>query len=248
MPCGALVVSALDQVAWLLNLRGGDVECNPVFFAYAVVTATGTSGEAKSGGGGECFLFIGRGDPKRATKKTKPKPPLLPPESPESPGNDPFGLVDGPFGWLPPEVRAQLADAMVALKPYASLAEELPNILAALHRPYEPARAPAATAAEEGEPGTLEASPNGGSVNSSVAAPASTSKLGVMVEKSSCAMAVADACRMVGPWVELVAVAVSPISAFKVGPHLRRSGRNHQSSPGRIWRLASSSDGSSSPD
>ncbi|KAJ8613881.1 hypothetical protein CTAYLR_008685 [Chrysophaeum taylorii] len=34
----ALVVAALDEVCWLLNVRGGDVECNPVALAYAVVT------------------------------------------------------------------------------------------------------------------------------------------------------------------------------------------------------------------
>lgn len=34
----ALVLSALDEVAWLLNLRGNDVPYNPVFVAYAVVT------------------------------------------------------------------------------------------------------------------------------------------------------------------------------------------------------------------
>ncbi|KAF8647224.1 hypothetical protein AX16_006843 [Volvariella volvacea WC 439] len=33
-----LVVSALDEVAWLFNLRGSDIDYNPVFFAYAVVT------------------------------------------------------------------------------------------------------------------------------------------------------------------------------------------------------------------
>uniref|UniRef100_U3JI13 Xaa-Pro aminopeptidase 1 n=1 Tax=Ficedula albicollis TaxID=59894 RepID=U3JI13_FICAL len=31
------VVTALDEVAWLFNLRGFDVEYNPVFFAYAVI-------------------------------------------------------------------------------------------------------------------------------------------------------------------------------------------------------------------
>lgn len=36
----AVIVSALDQVAWLFNLRGADIECNPVFFAYAAVTQT----------------------------------------------------------------------------------------------------------------------------------------------------------------------------------------------------------------
>lgn len=33
-----LVVSALDEIAWLLNLRGSDIEYNPVFFSYAIVT------------------------------------------------------------------------------------------------------------------------------------------------------------------------------------------------------------------
>ena len=33
----AMVVSALDEVAWLLNLRGSDVDFNPVFIAYVVV-------------------------------------------------------------------------------------------------------------------------------------------------------------------------------------------------------------------
>lgn len=34
----ALVVTALDEVAWLFNLRGSDVVYNPVFFAYALIT------------------------------------------------------------------------------------------------------------------------------------------------------------------------------------------------------------------
>jgi Xaa-Pro aminopeptidase len=33
-----LLISALDEVAWLLNLRGSDVAYNPVFFAYVAVT------------------------------------------------------------------------------------------------------------------------------------------------------------------------------------------------------------------
>ncbi|CAG8501195.1 11499_t:CDS:2, partial [Acaulospora colombiana] len=32
------VVSALDEIAWLFNLRGSDVKFNPVFFAYALIT------------------------------------------------------------------------------------------------------------------------------------------------------------------------------------------------------------------
>lgn len=33
------LVSALDEVAWLFNLRGSDIPFNPLFFAYAIVLA-----------------------------------------------------------------------------------------------------------------------------------------------------------------------------------------------------------------
>ncbi|KAK3313451.1 peptidase M24, structural domain-containing protein [Apodospora peruviana] len=32
------VLSLLDEIAWLFNLRGSDIEYNPVFFSYAIVT------------------------------------------------------------------------------------------------------------------------------------------------------------------------------------------------------------------
>ncbi|KAG5500324.1 hypothetical protein JIQ42_04661 [Leishmania sp. Namibia] len=35
--CDVIVLSALDEIAWLTNLRGGDVDYNPVFYAYAVI-------------------------------------------------------------------------------------------------------------------------------------------------------------------------------------------------------------------
>ena len=35
-----LVVSMLDEIAWLFNLRGNDIPYNPVFFSYAVITPT----------------------------------------------------------------------------------------------------------------------------------------------------------------------------------------------------------------
>ena len=35
------VVSALDEVAWLLNLRGADIEYNPLFMSFVVVTDSG---------------------------------------------------------------------------------------------------------------------------------------------------------------------------------------------------------------
>ena len=34
----AYVVTMLDEICWLFNYRGNDVECNPVAYAYAVVT------------------------------------------------------------------------------------------------------------------------------------------------------------------------------------------------------------------
>jgi Xaa-Pro aminopeptidase len=41
----ALVLSKLDDIAWLVNLRGSDIECNPVFLSYMIV------------GENDCFLF-----------------------------------------------------------------------------------------------------------------------------------------------------------------------------------------------
>jgi Xaa-Pro aminopeptidase len=44
------LVSSLDDIAWLTNLRGSDVECNPVFLAHLLVETAGAS-----------TLFIDRG-------------------------------------------------------------------------------------------------------------------------------------------------------------------------------------------
>ncbi|KAF8632157.1 hypothetical protein AX17_004898 [Amanita inopinata Kibby_2008] len=38
----AVIATMLDEVAWLFNLRGSDIDFNPVFFAYAVVTTDST--------------------------------------------------------------------------------------------------------------------------------------------------------------------------------------------------------------
>lgn len=37
-PDTALMVSALDEIAWTLNLRGNDIKCNPVFVSYLIIT------------------------------------------------------------------------------------------------------------------------------------------------------------------------------------------------------------------
>lgn len=36
--CAGFVISMLDEIAWLFNLRGSDIPYNPVFFSYATVT------------------------------------------------------------------------------------------------------------------------------------------------------------------------------------------------------------------
>lgn len=38
-----MIVSMLDEIAWLFNLRGNDIPYNPVFFSYASVTPTGAT-------------------------------------------------------------------------------------------------------------------------------------------------------------------------------------------------------------
>lgn len=38
-----VLVSQLDEIAWLLNLRGSDVKCNPVFVAYCLVSREATT-------------------------------------------------------------------------------------------------------------------------------------------------------------------------------------------------------------
>ena len=37
----AIILSALDEIAWTLNLRGDDVHCNPVFISYLLISKEG---------------------------------------------------------------------------------------------------------------------------------------------------------------------------------------------------------------
>ena len=37
----AIILSALDEIAWALNLRGDDVHCNPVFISYLLISEEG---------------------------------------------------------------------------------------------------------------------------------------------------------------------------------------------------------------
>lgn len=38
-----MLVTALDDIAWTLNLRGADIECNPVFIAYLLIASRGAT-------------------------------------------------------------------------------------------------------------------------------------------------------------------------------------------------------------
>lgn len=54
-----MLVSALDDIAWILNLRGSDVHCNPVFVSYLLIgpeSATLYINKVKLQGGVEAYL------------------------------------------------------------------------------------------------------------------------------------------------------------------------------------------------
>jgi Xaa-Pro aminopeptidase len=53
------IVSLLDEIAWLFNLRGNDIPYNPVFFAYAAITPTAaTLYTSSSKLGSECMTYL----------------------------------------------------------------------------------------------------------------------------------------------------------------------------------------------
>lgn len=39
--CDMMFISTLDDIAWMLNLRGNDIEFNPLFFSYAIFHKAG---------------------------------------------------------------------------------------------------------------------------------------------------------------------------------------------------------------
>ncbi len=52
----AQLVCALDEVAWLLNVRGSDLPCTPVMIAYLLVLTQDCGDDGGSGSG--CTLFV----------------------------------------------------------------------------------------------------------------------------------------------------------------------------------------------
>ena len=47
--CDAILLSALDEIAWLLNIRGSDVEYNPFVISYLLVTLEGAEWYVRKG-------------------------------------------------------------------------------------------------------------------------------------------------------------------------------------------------------
>ena len=113
--CAVLVVTALDQVAWLFNLRGSDIACNPVFFAYALV---GTHNRVS--------LFLGRGTGSIVANSSG---------SSSSSGIDKSGTSsssgsgDVDWSWLGEGVIEAMADSNVTLRPYQAFETDLAQLV-----------------------------------------------------------------------------------------------------------------------
>ena len=43
--CNMLLVTPLDDIAWMLNLRGTDINYNPLFFSYVLLHRSGPEGD-----------------------------------------------------------------------------------------------------------------------------------------------------------------------------------------------------------
>ena len=39
--CNMMILTTLDDIAWVLNLRGNDIEFNPLFFSYVILHRDG---------------------------------------------------------------------------------------------------------------------------------------------------------------------------------------------------------------
>jgi Xaa-Pro aminopeptidase len=165
---GAIVLNALDQIAWLYNLRGSDIECNPVFFAYSVVTV-GVGGQG-GGAGGTAYLYLrlldevqdgagadvtaarhGVGDTGRSADVTE--------------GTADRATLTAARAANIAAISAHLSGTGVELRPYSSFTEQLPGLL-------------------------LQAAKEAGGEAGGGAAPTS---FAVMAERGTCTLAIAAA-------------------------------------------------------
>jgi hypothetical protein len=207
--CASVVVAALDQCAWLFNLRGRDIACNPVFFAFAVV-----------GTGSRAHLFLGRGASTRGSGGKRSES--------SSSGRD------QDWSWLGDGVAEALAEAHVTLRPYSAFAADLPRLVAEEALAAQAAALPAAATAAAG-PGAAAGDDHGetagaesaavvaaGTVggtsavgnNESTAASAAAlpATVAVLVDKSCCSLEVAAAVAASGARLVEAAVSPSPLS------------------------------------
>ena len=82
-------VSTVDDIAWMFNLRGGDVSFNPVFLAHALLDANGVT------------LFVGDGKVGAALQTTLAED----------------GVRIAPYEWAGPALAALPTEAVLALDP-----------------------------------------------------------------------------------------------------------------------------------
>jgi len=162
--CAVLVVTALDQVAWLFNLRGSDIACNPVFFAYALV---GTYNRVS--------LFLGRGTGSNVSNNSSSSNGVDGSSNADSTSdisNSSSGDVD--WSWLGSDVVKEMADSNVTLRPYRAFESDLAQLVR-----LEENVAGAAAA--------RQAANEGGAPQSSSAG---TTPIAVLVDKGCCSLAV----------------------------------------------------------
>jgi len=105
-----LVLTALDETAWLFNLRGKDIEFNPVFFAYTIITLDAiylfVNEEQLSSGARKQLALDSSSNNKQITTNQK----------------DDDSMTDSPLELNSDEYR-------VTIRPYGSVFESLKELL-----------------------------------------------------------------------------------------------------------------------
>ena len=104
------VVSALDEIAWVLNLRGSDVEYNPVFLAYLLI------------GTDDAVLFVEADKLDAALRKALQA---------QGVRLAPYTAVGGALGELPRDAKLLLAPAQIS----AAVAHAIPVQVACIEAP-----------------------------------------------------------------------------------------------------------------
>ncbi|PFH37889.1 creatinase domain-containing protein [Besnoitia besnoiti] len=100
--CDVLLLSALDDVAWFLNLRGSDVPCSPVFLSYCLLVDSAPDAPAEVEGG------------EKATQDDAAAPLII------------LYLNEAR---IKGDVAEELAKAQVRVRPYESVRTDLRHVL-----------------------------------------------------------------------------------------------------------------------